>query len=111
PRNTLIFVGYQGEGSLGRKLQNNVKEIPITGENGRTKNLHINMRIESIEGFSGHSDRSQLVNYLRNLRPKPKRVLVNHGNKHKTIEFSKFVQSKFHINASAPHNLDSIRLT
>ncbi|MDO8625507.1 MAG: beta-CASP ribonuclease aCPSF1, partial [Candidatus Diapherotrites archaeon] len=52
PRNTLIFVGYQGEGSLGRKLQNNVKEIPITGENGRAKNLHINMRIESIEGFS-----------------------------------------------------------
>ncbi len=111
PRNTLIFVGYQGEGSLGRKLQNNVKEIPITGENGRTKNLKINLRIESIEGFSGHSDRSQLVNYLRNLRPKPKRVLINHGNKHKAQEFAKYVQQKFHINAQAPHNLDSIRLT
>jgi KH/beta-lactamase-domain protein len=111
PRNTLIFVGYQGEGSLGRKLQNKVSEIPITGENGRAKSLKINMRIESIEGFSGHSDRNQLVNYLRNLRPKPRRVLTNHGNKHKTIEFAKYVQTKFHTQAQAPHNLDSIRLT
>ncbi|MDO8625750.1 MAG: LAGLIDADG family homing endonuclease, partial [Candidatus Diapherotrites archaeon] len=60
---------------------------------------------------SGHSDRNQLVNYLRNLRPKPKRVLTNHGNKHKTIEFAKYVQTKFHTQAQAPHNLDSIRLT
>jgi len=111
PKNALLFVGYQGEGSLGRKLQNNVKEVPITGENGRTRNLHINIRIESIEGFSGHSDRAQLVNYLRNLRPKPKRVLTNHGNKHKTIEFAKFITNKFHISATAPHNLDSIRLS
>lgn len=109
-RNTLIFVGYQGEGSLGRKLQNNVKEIPISDENGRTKALKINLRIENVEAFSGHSDRPQLTNYLRNLKPKPKLVLVNHGNKVKALEFAKFVSQKFQIQAQAPHNLDSIRL-
>ena len=110
PRNTLVFVGYQGEGSLGRKLQNNVKEIPITDENGRTKGLKINLRIENVEAFSGHSDHVQLVNYIRNLKPKPKLILTNHGNKVKTIEFAKFITQKFHIPAQAPHNLDSIRL-
>ncbi len=110
PRNTLVFVGYQGEGSLGRKLQNNVKEIPITDENGRTKGLKINLRIENVEAFSGHSDFPQLNNYIRNLKPKPKLILTNHGNKVKTIDFAKFITQKFHIPAQAPHNLDSIRL-
>lgn len=110
PQNTLIFVGYQGEGSLGRKLQNNVKEIPISDENGRTKGLKINLRIENVEAFSGHSDRPQLTAYLRNLKPKPRLVLVNHGNKVKAIEFAKFINQKFNIQSQAPHNLDSIRL-
>lgn len=110
PRNTLIFVGYQGEGSLGRKLQNNIKEIPISDENGKTRGLKINLRIENIEAFSGHSDHPQLVNYLRNLKPKPRMVLTHHGNKAKTIEFAKFITQKFHVPSQAPHNLDSIRL-
>lgn len=110
PKNTLIFVGYQGEGSLGRKLQNNVKEIPITGEQGRTKGLKINLRLENIEAFSGHADYQQLTSYVRNLKPKPRRILVNHGNKVKTVEFAKTLTQKFHIPSQAPHNLDSIRL-
>jgi KH/beta-lactamase-domain protein len=110
PRNTLVFVGYQGEGSLGRKLQNKVKEIPISDGNGRTRGLKINMRIEDIEAFSGHSDFIQLNNYIRNLKPKPKMIITHHGNKAKTIDFAKFITQKFHIPSQAPHNLDSIRL-
>ncbi len=109
PANTLVFVGYQGEGSMGRKLQGGVKEIPIM-QNGRTKALKINMRVETTEGFSGHSDRMQLVNYVRNLKPKPKRILVDHGEKSKTIEFAKYLSAKFRINTTAPRNLDSVRL-
>ena len=110
PRNTLIFVGYQGEGSLGRKVQSGVKSLPMTEENGKTKKLNINMRIETFDGFSGHSDRPQLVAYVRNLKPKPKRILTDHGEASKTIELAKFFSAKFGISSQSIRNLDSVRL-
>jgi hypothetical protein len=110
PNNTLIFVGWQGEGSTGRRIQNGLRELPITDSNGKTKALHINMRVETIEGFSGHSYRNELVNFIRNLNPKPKRILVGHGEKSKAIEFARYIATKFKINCTAPQNLDSIRL-
>lgn len=110
PLNTLIFVGYQGEGSLGRKLQAGIREFPQTIENGKTKLLRVNMRIETLEGFSGHSDRLQLVSFLKNLKPKPKRILINHGEKNKAAEFAHFISTKFHINSTAIKNLDAVRL-
>lgn len=107
PNNTLLFVGYQAEGSLGRKIQGGVKSIPVM-ENGRAKALEIRMKVETVEGFSGHSFRNELLAYLRTLKPKPKRVLVNHGDS--TVEFAKFISNRFRINTTAPRNLDSVRL-
>ena len=109
PDNTLIFVGYQGEGSLGRKIQRGLRTIPYV-ENGKTKALEIKMRVETVEGFSGHSDRNELINYIRNLKPRPKRILVGHGNKNKCIELSRYISMKFKINSIAPQNLDAFRL-
>ncbi|MEM0359898.1 MAG: beta-CASP ribonuclease aCPSF1 [Candidatus Diapherotrites archaeon] len=109
PKNTLIFVGYQGEGSLGRKLQNGVPSIPIT-VNGKAKTLNLRLRVENIEGFSGHSDRAQLASYIKRLKPKPKRVIVQHGDKEKAAAFSIFLNKKMKIKAVAPQNLDAIRL-
>ncbi|MBU1939995.1 beta-CASP ribonuclease aCPSF1, partial [Candidatus Micrarchaeota archaeon] len=110
PMNTLLFVGWQGEGSLGRKLQSGIGEVPVTAEGGRAKRLKIRMRIETLEGFSGHSDRNQLSAYVRDLKPKPKRILVDHGDRIKTVEFAKYISNKFRINCSAPRDLDSVRL-
>ncbi|MDO8646917.1 MAG: beta-CASP ribonuclease aCPSF1 [Candidatus Diapherotrites archaeon] len=107
PKNTMIFVGYQSEGSMGRKIQGGVKTIPVM-ENGRAKALDIKMRVETVEGFSGHSFRNELLAYLRTLNPKPKRVLVNHGDS--TVEFAKFISNRFRINTTAPRNLDALRL-
>lgn len=59
---------------------------------------------------SGHSDRSELTNYIRTLKIKPKRVIVDHGEKSKAIEFAKFITAKFKINSTALQNLDAIRL-
>ena len=110
PRNTLMFVGYQAEGSLGRKIMAGIRQIPVNDKNGRTKVMNMNMRIESIQGFSGHSDRPQLVGYVRNLKPTPKRILVNHGDRSKTVEFAKYLSMRFKVNSTSPRNLDSVRL-
>jgi len=59
---------------------------------------------------SGHSDRNQLVNYIRTLNPKPKRILVDHGEKDKAVEFAKYISNKFQINSTAIRDLDSVRL-
>lgn len=110
PKNTIIFVGFQSEGSLGRKIQMGAREVPITIENGKTKGLKINMRVETVEGFSGHSDKNQLASYIQRLKNKPKTVIVNHGESSKAISFSKYLKQRFKLRATAPNNLDAIRL-
>jgi len=108
--NTLIFVGYQGEGSLGRKIQSGVKSLPVSDRKGKTHALNINMRVETVEGFSGHSDYNQLLAYIRNLKPKPKKVIVNHGEKSRAMEFARTISARFKLNATAINNLDAVRL-
>ena len=110
PRNAMVFVGYQGEGSLGRKVQSGLTSIPMTDEKGKTKKVNINMRLEKLDGFSGHSDRNQLNAYVRNLKPKPRKILLDHGESSKTIEFSKYLSSKYGISTQSIKNLDSVRL-
>ncbi len=109
-RNTLIFVGYQSAQSLGRKIQGGMKEIPIVGERGRSKILKIKMRVETVEGFSGHSDRHQLLNFLTSLKPTPERVFTMHGDGHKTDELARAAVKSLHVNAMAPMIMDSLRL-
>ncbi len=110
PANTIIFVGYQGEGSLGRKIQQGLKMMPITENGGRTRKLDITMRVETFDGFSGHSDRAELIAYVRNLKPKPKRILTNHGEATKCVELARYISAKFGITAQSIRNLDSVRL-
>ena len=82
----------------------------MTDEHGRTKKVNINMRLETLDGFSGHSDRRQLVAYVRTLKPKPKKILLDHGEASKTIELSRYFSAKFGINSQSIKNLDSLRL-
>jgi uncharacterized protein len=107
--NTLVFVGYLAEGTLGRKIQQGLKTMPIS-DNGKTKRLDINMRIENIDGFSGHSDFNQLMAYVGSLKPKPRKIIVNHGDPQRSVEFSKAVATRYGISSTAIRNLDSIRL-
>jgi hypothetical protein len=109
PNNTLVFTGYQGEGSLGRKIQRGVKEIPME-EDGKVRGISVNMRVESIEGLSGHADFNQLLGYFKKLYPKPERVLTVHGEEKKCLNLAKTLSYKFRVEATAPRNLDSIRL-
>jgi len=109
PRNTLAFVGYQAEGSLGRRLQNGVPEIALDVD-GKTKALKIKMNVVTVDGFSGHADRRQLLGYVKKISPRPKRALIVHGEKSKTENLSSTLTQMFKIDASAPNNLDTMRL-
>lgn len=109
-RNALVFTGYQGDGTLGRKLQGGIREIPMADNKGKTKMVNVKLRVESLEGYSGHSDRGQLLNYIRNVNPKPKRILVDHGNRLKTVAFAKYISQHLGISSTAMRNLDTMRL-
>jgi len=110
PKNAMFFVGYQSALSLGRKIQRGMKEVPTIGEDGRAASLKINMQIETVEGYSGHSDRQQLLALLKNMHPKPERVFTLHGDESKCEDLSKTITKLFHIESRAPMNLDAIRL-
>jgi KH/beta-lactamase-domain protein len=109
PANTLIFVGYLAEGTLGRKIQGGLSSFPIS-DAGRTRKLDVKLRVENIDGFSGHSDFNQLIAYVNSLKPKPKRVIVNHGDPSRSVELSKYIAAKFGITSTAIRNLDAVRL-
>lgn len=110
PKNGLIFVGYQSALSLGSKLQRGMKEIPIMGDDGKTKLLNINLEVKTADGFSGHSDRSQLMAFLKNLRPTPERIFTMHGDWGKTEEFAKAAGAMLHKEARSLSNLEAVRL-
>jgi len=110
PSNTLLFVGYLAQGTLGRQLQQGMKTMPVTDDRGKTKKLDVKMKIETIDGFSGHADYNQLMNYVGSLKPKPKKVIVNHGDPQRSIEFSKSIAKRFAITSTSIRVLDSVRL-
>jgi len=109
-RNTIIFVSYQIEGTMGKRVQKGVGEVTMIDNDGKLSALQVKMHVESIEGFSGHSDRRQLVNYLTHLTPKPERIFVCHGEKQKTINFANYLDNKAGINTVVPAILETFRL-
>ena len=115
-RNSIIFVSYQAEGTLGRKVRDGATEIQIIDRDGKVENIKIAMEVKHVDGFSGHSDRRQLLNYLRNLNVKPKNLILNHGEPNAIESFRKLVErEKDRIGMRGtkiytPMILDSLRL-
>lgn len=109
-RNTLIFVGYQAEGSFGRRIQKGWREIPLGDGKGKVEEVKINMEIKTVEGFSGHSDRAQLLNYVHRISPKPQRVMTIHGDENNCINLSSALHKLFRIETRPMTNLETVRL-
>ncbi|AEC52895.1 mRNA 3'-end processing factor, putative [Pyrococcus sp. NA2] len=110
PKNSIIFVSYQAEGTLGRQVQSGAREIPMIGEEGRTEVIKVNMEVYTIDGFSGHADRRELMNYVAKVKPRPERVITVHGEPQKCLDLATSIHKKFGISTRAPNNLDTIRL-
>ncbi len=108
-KNMLVFVGYQGEGSLGRRIQKGWKEVPME-VNGKNIAIPVNLEIVTVTGLSGHSDYKQLYNYLSRLKQKPTKILVNHGESSKCLESARNYHASFRTETAALKNLEVIRL-
>jgi KH/beta-lactamase-domain protein len=107
-KNTIVFVGYQAERTMGRKIQRGVKEIPMN-IGGNIVNLSMKMNIETCDGFSGHSDRRQLIGFVNNMSPRPERIVFGHGEESKCSDISSTIHKRLNINTEAPMNLETIR--
>ncbi|QZA87707.1 beta-CASP ribonuclease aCPSF1 [Salinarchaeum sp. IM2453] len=109
---SLVFVGYQAQGTLGRRIQSGWDEIPIqTQQNGanKTQTLQLNMDVETVDGFSGHADRQGLINFVKTMNPRPEKVLCVHGDEQSTQDLSSALYHKFDMRTFAPKNLETFR--
>jgi predicted metal-dependent RNase len=109
PRNSLVFVGYQAEGTLGRKIQKGMSEL-VVQEKGQPMSISLKATPETIDGFSGHSDRKQLINYISTMEPKPDRIIINHGDETKEQDLASSLHRKYGMSTTMPMNLETIRL-
>ncbi len=109
-KNSLIFVSYQVNGTLGSRVQRGFREIQYTNEKGRTQLIRLNINIFTLEGFSGHSSRSQISQFLRRIQPRPKLVIINHGEESKCVSLSTMIHKKLRKATKAPRNRESISL-
>jgi hypothetical protein len=107
--NLLILSCYQGPGSIGRQLQEGARQVTIE-EEGATKTLNVNMRVELINGLSPHSGRNELMNYVRNMSPKPKRIIINHGEVSKSLDLASSLYKANRIETNVPRGLETLRL-
>tara|TARA_A100001037_G_scaffold139896_1_gene126780 strand:- start:241 stop:1578 length:1338 start_codon:yes stop_codon:yes gene_type:complete len=110
PGNTLCFVGYQASGTLGRRLQEGHSHVPLM-DKGQTLMLDVNCNMVIIDGFSGHSDRNQLMDYVSALNPTPRKIICHHGDPQTCNAFRMGLREKFKVQTYAPANLETLRLS
>jgi metallo-beta-lactamase family protein len=103
---TILFVGYQAEGTLGRRLLDGAKSVHIFGEE-----ISVNARIEMIDGFSGHADYLGLLNWMGNFEHIPKRVFLVHGEEKALYALSDRIQDEYDIEPIIPSREESFVIT
>jgi len=105
PENTIMFVGYQAVGTLGRRIVNGEKEVRILG-----RQYPVNARIARINGFSAHADKEELFEWLSDLKKPPRKLFVVHGESESAIEFGNYIREKTGWEVAVPAYQDEVVL-
>ncbi len=108
-RNSILFVCYQGVGSLGRQVQEGIQEVKMMSD-GKEEIVKINLEVISLDGLTAHSGRNQLLAFINHCIPKPKRVLINHGEASKCLDLASTIYKLNRVETSAPRNLETVRI-
>jgi len=107
--NALIFVCYQGAGSLGRQVQEGLKETMMNNQ-GKEELVKIEFEVLTNPGLTAHSGRNELLNFVNRCSPKPKRVIINHGEASKCLDLASSIYKLNRSETNAPRNLETLRL-
>ena len=94
---SIVFVGYQAEGTLGQRIRDGAKKVKLFGEE-----IHVNAEIYNVEGFSGHADKNGLLNWLKGFKEKPCRLFIVHGEGQAKEDFAKEVEQQLGIECIIP---------
>ena len=109
PKNKIMFVSYQINGTLGRRVvDGTMSEVSMMDKSGKVKVVPVRCQTQKIDGFSGHSDFNQILSFVA--RVKPKRVLVNHGERTKSENTASAIYSRLKIRSGVPDNREIVRL-
>ncbi|MFQ5968965.1 MAG: beta-CASP ribonuclease aCPSF1 [Nitrososphaerales archaeon] len=110
PRNKVLFVSYQINGTLGRRVLDGSRQVSVMGRDGKIEVIDINCQVEKVEGFSGHSDYNQIMSYVSRLRPKLRRVIVDHGERRKVENVASAIGRIFRLPTMHPSVQEAIKL-
>lgn len=102
---SIVFVGYQAEGTLGRRILDGEKDVKILGEE-----IHINAEIHNVEGFSGHADKPSLIKWLKGFKDKPKKIFIVHGEQESKDDFADEVRKTLGVECIVPEYDNVYRL-
>ena len=106
PKNTILFVGYQAPGTLGRKIVDGAKTVKIFGEE-----VAVNARVEYIEGYSGHADQAGLLHFVDSFVKKPNHIFLVHGEEESQKVLRDKINENFDLPVSIPDYCESFDLT
>lgn len=107
-RNSLVFTSYQAEGSLGSRVQRGEREF-VFRNGSKNEVVTVKMEVAKLE-ITGHSDRKELMNFVARCNPRPKKVLINHGENSRILNFASSIHNQYKIETIAPRNLDALRI-
>lgn len=102
----IVFVGYQAEGTLGRRILDGAEKVRIFGEE-----INVDARVEMLEGLSGHADQTGLISWLKSFRQKPRNIFVVHGEEEAVKQFGDIIFSELDIVPITPEYGESFNVT
>ncbi len=110
PKNSLVFVCYQGIGSLGRQVQDGLKETRMV-VNGKEEVVKINMEVHNtVRGLTAHAGRNEIMAFFKKLSPKPKRIIINHGEVSKSLDLASSLFKINRVETNVPRILETLKL-
>ena len=107
-KNMMLFSCYQAEGTLGRRIQQGISEFNYKVA-GKFETVELKLEIAKIE-VAGHSSNQELIDFVKRVSPKPKRIIVNHGEPQAVLNLARTLHKQFRIETLSPRNLDAIRI-
>lgn len=105
PESTIIFVGYQAPGTLGRRLIDGTKKVRIHGEQ-----INVKARIVNLEGLSAHADQKGIIEWISSFKRKPEKIFVTHGEPRSSEVLARLLEDTFQSQAINPEYLDEFEL-